>query len=252
MTSPPRPRRRSAEDTRRLLLQAGVDLVRERVQRPGDETMATALAHVRLTQVVSRATDLLRQETGGASAPPVTTGAVYNLWPTQADYQADLLLHIAGIQSTLSLNVEKGRAHFQASARAGVPLAEVLRQVVERVLRVHREDALYAVELGFGASAVDPRVQRALRHRQDAFLAGVELSWQSLLDAYGLRLRPPYTIRHLVVAVAMQVRGSVSMWHANPDIDVDPAGEEGWGLTARTVSVLFHAMTMPADDPVGR
>ncbi len=249
MTDPSRRRRRNAEDTRQLLLQAGVDLVRERVGRPGDETMAAALAYVRLTQVVDRATDLVRRESGDGNTPPVTTGAVYNLWPTQADFQADLLLHIADIQSRLSINIEKGRAYFQASAQAGVPSTEVLRMLVERVLRVHREDALYAVELGFGASAVDPRVQRALRHRQDAFLASVELSWQILLDAYGLRLRPPYTVRHLALAAAMQVRGSVSLWYANPDIDADPAGEEGWGLTARAVSAVFHAMTMPADDP---
>jgi len=252
VTPPSRPRRRSAEETRQLLLRAGVDLVRERAGQPGDETMAAALAHVRLTQVVDRATQLVRQESGDGTAPALTTGAVYNLWPTQAEFQADLLLHIADIQSSLSLNVEKGRAHFQASARAGVPLAEVLRTLVERVLRVHRDDALYAVELGFGASAVDPRVQRALRHRQDAFLAGVELSWQSLLDAYNLRLRPPYSIHHLAVAVAMQVRGSVSMWYADPDIDADPADEEGWGLTARTISAVFHAMTTPSDDPVER
>lgn len=214
--------------------------------------MAAALAYVRLTQVVARATDLVRRESGDGSAPAVTTGAVYNLWPSQADFQADLLLHIADIQTTLSINLEKGRAHFQASAQAGVPLTEALRMLVERVLRVHREDALFAVELSFGASAVDPRVQRALRHRQDAFLASVEVSWQILLDAYALRLRPPYTVRHLALAAAMLVRGSVSMWYADPDIDADPAGEEGWSLTARSTVAVFDTMTVPAADGPGR
>lgn len=252
MNHPSRPRRRSAEETRQLLLRAGVDLVRERVGRPGDETMAAALAHVRLTQVVDRATQLVRQESGDGGAPAVTTGAVYNLWPTQAEFQADLLLHIADIQSTLSVDVERGRAFHRASADAGVPLSEVLRLVVERVLKVHREDALYAVELGFGASAADPRVKAALRRRDDAFLAAVEPIWQSLLDTYGLRPRPPYTVHHLAVAVAMQIRGSVSLWYASPDIDADPAGEDGWSLTARAISAVFHAMTMPSDDPAER
>lgn len=211
--------------------------------------MAAALAHVRLTQVVDRATELVRQESGDGGAPALTTGAVYNLWPTQAEFQADLLLHIADIQSTLSVDVERGRALYQSSAAAGVPLDEVLRVLVDRVLRVHRADALYAVELGFGASAADPRVQRALRTRDEAFLARVEPTWQSLLDAYQLRPRPPYTVHHLAVAAAMQVRGSVSLWYATPEIDADPAGEDGWGLTARTISAIFHAMTMPAGDP---
>lgn len=249
MTAPSRSRRRSADDTRQLLLRAGVDLVREWAGRPGDETMAAALAHVRLTQVVDRATDLVRQDSGDRNAPAVTTGAVYNLWPTQADFQADLLLHIADIQATAVVDVERGRALYQASAAAGVPLSEVLRILVDRVRRQHQGDALFAVELGFSASAADPRVQRALRHRQDAFLAIAEPTWQSLLDAYHLQPRPPYTIHHLTVAVAAQLVGSVVLWYANPDIDADPADEEGWGLTARAAAAVFDAMTMPATDP---
>ncbi|MEZ5409910.1 MAG: hypothetical protein R2761_17915 [Acidimicrobiales bacterium] len=222
------------------------------MSRPGDETMAAALAHVRLTQVVDRATDLVRRKSGDGNAPAITTGAVYNLWPTQAEFQADLLLHIADIQATLTVDVERGRALYQASAAAGVPVGEVLRVLVNRVQRLYRGDALFAVVLGFGASAVDPRVQQALRHRQDAFLALAEPTWQSLLDAYDLRLCPPYTIRHLALAVAAQFVGSVVQFYANPEIDADPAGEEGWSLTARSITAVFQSMTMPADGPAGR
>lgn len=240
-------RRRRGDQTRQLLLRAGVDIVRQRATQAGDESMAAALAHVRLTQVTERATELRRRETGDAGAPAITTGAVYNLWPAQVDFQADLLLHIAEIQSTFPIDVDEIATRYRAAAAAGIPLNEVLRLVVDRMNRMCREDSLYAVEFGFLPSAADPRVQRALRQRQDAFLSVAAQSWQSLLDAYLLQPRPPFTSRHLANALAAQFIGSVALWYANPEIDEDPAGEDGWSLTARAVAAIFDAMTMPAD-----
>lgn len=237
-------RQRSAE-TRRLLLQAGVDIVRSRVTQSGDEVVAAALAHVRLTQVASRATELRR--TDDPRAPAVTTGAIYNLWPSQVDYQADLLLHIADIQATMTVDVEAARAGFEKAAAAEVPLVDVLRAVVEGVRQKYRENALFAVELGFLASSADPRVKRALHRRQDAYLASAEQAWQCLLDSYGLSLRPSYTSRHLAIAISSQFVGSVALWYGNPATDDDPAGEEGWGLAARSIAAIFDAMTLPAD-----
>ncbi len=239
-------RRHRSGETRRLLLEAGVDLVRERATQTGDEVVGGALAHVRLTQVATRAT-ALRRARGDPHAPAVTTGAIYNLWSSQVDYQADLLLHIAGIQANLAVDAAKADAAYRAAAAAGKPLDDVLRDLALRVRKRYAEDALFAVALGFAASAADPRVQRALRFRQDAFLAATELAWQSLLDAYHLQLRPPYTRRHLAIAISSQFQGSVSMGYGNPDMDADPAGAGGpSSLAAHAITAIFHAMTMPA------
>ena len=48
--------RRTPEENRDLMLRAAVDLIRERAQASGDEVLAAALAHLRLTQVAQRAT----------------------------------------------------------------------------------------------------------------------------------------------------------------------------------------------------
>ncbi len=242
-------RRQRREETRKLLLQAGVDLVQARVTQAGDEVVAAALAHVRLTHVAIRATELRRAD--DPHAPAVTTGAIYNLWPSQIDYQADLLLHIADIQATLTVDVGRAETGFKRAAAAGVPLAEVLRILVERVGQQYRENALFAVEFGFLASSADPRVQRALRHRQDAFLDGAERAWQSLLDAYDLNLRPRYTSRHLAIAVSSQFIGSLALWYGNPGIDADPDGDDGWSLSARSIAAVFYAMTLPAGTASG-
>src|SRR4051812_1288777 len=93
--------RRTPAETRELMLQAAVELLRERAEASGDKVLAAALAHVRLSQVAERATDIVREQTGDEKAKAITTGALYQQWPTQADFQVDLLFHIAELQSTL-------------------------------------------------------------------------------------------------------------------------------------------------------
>jgi hypothetical protein len=67
--------RRTPAETRDLMLAAAVDLLRERAQASGDEVLAAALAHVRLSQVAERATAMVREQTGDA-APGSTPGRI--------------------------------------------------------------------------------------------------------------------------------------------------------------------------------
>lgn len=237
--------RRTVDQTRDLLLRAGVELLAERAQGTGDGVVAAALAHVRATEVARRATALVRAESG-ATAAAVTTGAMYNLWPSQADYQADLLFHVAEGQAALRPGLDESLDRFAAAATAGVPLPEVVRGLVEEVFAGYCDDPVFRIELGFLISAADPRVREALRHRQERFTASAELAWQGLLDAYGLRPRTPWQVRDLTVAIAAQVVGAVVLWHANPAVLADPAGEPGWTLVSRGVVALVTAHTEPS------
>ena len=87
--------KRTLAETRELMLQAAVEMICERAEMSGDDIVASALSHVRLTQVAQRATGLVRARTGNLDAAAITTGALYQVWPSQADFQADLLFHIA-------------------------------------------------------------------------------------------------------------------------------------------------------------
>lgn len=231
----PRVRRSSKEETRALVLAAALDLVRERATTAGDDVVAAALAHVRLTDVAARA--------------GVTTGALYQLWPGQADFQAELVLHVAEVQSRLVPGLPESRAAFARARADGVPFEEVLRDAMEQVRRHYLADPLFRVELGFLPSATDPRVREAIAHRSEVFLGTAEQAWTAMLDAYDLRVRAPWTVRHLTVAVAAQLTGSVVLAWADPDGQDDPDGDPAWSLTARSILALVRSVTEPA--PVG-
>lgn len=239
--------RRTAEQTRDLLLRAAVDLLRDRAGRAGDDVMSASLAHVRFTQVAERATQLVRAETGDPQAPQITTGAIYQLWPTQPDFQADLLLHVADLQAVLVPGLAVSVAWFREAAAQGIPLEVVLARLSEEVHRHYREDPLFRVELGFLLGAVDPRVRQALARRQEAFLADADRAWSALLDSYRLRLRPPHRIRDLTIAVASCIIGAVVFWFADPRGLADPAGGDpgGLGLVSRSVLHLVQGFTEP-------
>lgn len=227
----PRVRRRSKEETRALVLDAALGLVRERVGGTGDDVVAAVLAHVRVTDVASRA--------------GVTTGAIYQLWPAQQDFRTDLVLHVARVQSDLRPGLDESRAWFARARADGVPFEDVVGATAEQVRRLYLDDPLFRIELALPASAGDPRVQASMALRAQVFLGQAEAAWAAMLETYGRRARPPWTVRHLAVAAAAQLTGSVVLEWADPTLAEDPSGVPGWSLAARAVVTLVTGVTEP-------
>jgi AcrR family transcriptional regulator len=240
--------RRTPQETRELMLRAAVELIRERAQASGDEVLAAALAHLRLTQVAQRATAIVREHTHDGAATAITTGAIYQHWPTQADFQIDLLFHIADLQATLVPGLAESVVQFRDAESEDLPLETVLMRLMEEVHRHYREDPLFRVELSFLLGAGDPRLQAAIAHRQATFYETADRAWQALLDTYGQQMRQPFAIRDLTRAMAAQVAGSVVVWFADPDILLDPLGEQDASLMSRVMLAIFHRLTEPAGE----
>jgi hypothetical protein len=135
---------------------------------------------------------------------------------------------------------------FREAAAHDVPLEQVLARTMREVFQNALEDPLFRVTLTFLISASDPRVQVALAHRHAAFTVTANQAWQSLMDAYGVRLREPYRVQDLTTAVACQIAGAVSVWFADPQGLADPAGEDGSSLTSRAILAIFRQFTEPA------
>jgi hypothetical protein len=238
--------RRTPEETRELMLRAAVDLLRERAQASGDEVLAAALAHLRLTQVAERATDIVRDQTGDEDATAITTGAIYQQWPSQAEFQVDLLFHIAGLQARLVPGLAESMARFREAQVEALPLETLLVRPMEEVHRHYREDPLFRVELGFLLGAGDERLRAAIAHRQLVFYEDADRAWQALLDSYGRSMREPFTIRDLTRVMAAQVVGSVVIWFADPEILRDPLGDEHASLASRVMVAMLERLTVAA------
>lgn len=241
--------RRSPEQTRELMLRAAVDLIRERAEASGDEVLAAALSHLRLTQVAERATAIVRQQTSDDRATAITTGAIYQQWPSQAEFQIDLLFHIADLQSALVPGLAESVVQFRRAASEGVPVETVLVRLMEEVHRHYREDPLFRVELSFLLGAGDARLRAAIAHRQATFYDVADRAWQALLDTYGLRMRHPFVVRDLTRAMAAQVVGSVVVWFADPDMLRDPLGEQDASLMSRVMVAIFHQLSETGTAP---
>jgi hypothetical protein len=248
--------KRSKEETRELMLRAASDLLRRTANAEGDAVVAAALAHVRLTDIADRATELVRAELAGsdpqrAAAARVSTGAIYQLWPRQADFQADLLFYIAEHQAELNPPAEKVLEQCRAEAEDGVPFVHAVVTVVQDSFAYYRDDPLFRVELSFLMAASDPRVAAALAHRHRRLADGADQLWSHLLDIYGRRMRHPYQVADLTTAVAAQISGSVVLWWAEPTRLADPHGDPRLTLACRATALLLEAMTEPVEsEPV--
>ena len=235
--------KRSITETRALMLRAATELACARVNDTDEEAVSAALAHVRLTDVAAHATRILRAETGDEEAAAITTGAIYQAWTTQADFQTDLLFHIAELDAALVPGPEESAQSAAAHLEAGRPADEALRLTIDRAFAHTRDNPVYYVFLSFYIRSGNPRVRQALHRSYASFAPAAHQAWQLLLDTYSLRTREPYTVDDLATAMTALIEGFALRWVADPDSTHDPAGEEGWSLVSRTARMLFEQFT---------
>jgi hypothetical protein len=235
-------------ETRALLLAAATEVVCAAATDSGEEAAAAALAHVRVKQVVEAATRLERERSGQRDIPPITIGSAYQIWSTQSEFQADLLVHLAETFAVLVPGLPESLDRFHQAIAQDVPVTEMVRQVLSENHEYTRSQPLFRVILAFYASAANPRVRQALERLDEAFTVAANTAWQGLLDAYRLRTRRPYQIQHLTVSIAALLNGFHIHSIVRPDGLRDPAGEAEWSLMTRTAVALFEHLTETAPD----
>jgi hypothetical protein len=244
--------KRTREQTRSLMLRAATDLVCARLDDSSDEALSAALAHVQLTEVAARATQIVRSEvqadTWDHAVAGITTGAIYQVWPTQADFQADLLFHIAELDSSFEPIIETVRRIAAAGLAAGDPVGKTLAAMVGRSLEHTRTSPVFYVSLSFYLHSANERVRQVLRHGQRSFVEAIRPVWQMLLDGYGLRMRQPYGVDDLAAVIGLLIEGFALQWVRDPGFAGDGADLEK-SLPCRTAQILFEQMTEPAVPP---
>jgi AcrR family transcriptional regulator len=226
---PKQQRRRSAEESRRRLLDAGRQLAHE-------QPAGLPLANVRLTEVADRA--------------GVTIGAFYHYWDTQDAYRLDLLRHL----------LDSDRFDTSADAAtlvgplvdAGVALTEVIRQAADHNFETLRDLPDQRVSMALWAQDEAESI-RLLRSMYGAIDRSWTALYASVLAAYGREPRPPFDIGTIAVALTALFDGLLVRHGLDPHRVEAPIGTPAdgdtaaWSLVAAVIVGLLPTLTRPIE-----
>jgi BetI-type transcriptional repressor, C-terminal len=192
-------RRRSLDETKIELLDAGLELLRE--QGLG------AVVPLKVADVVAR--------TGQ------TTGAAYQIWPAQVEYQKALATHV------LQLEKWSGPEHVIASIGKAASKGAEFGDTIRRVANAYIDDLVSQKEfylyLHFWAAAsTDESLRPALAAGYERFHAGFRTILAAALEQYGMEAKPPFTIDHITAACTAVVEG-IALRHL---VDADLVGKQ--------------------------
>ena len=210
--------RRSSEEGRRALLDAGRALAQEQPAGP-------PLEHIRLTDVAQRA--------------GVSVGALYHYWDSQDDYRDDLL------------DAVFAPARFEPPSdvpKFDGPLDEAIRVGAAAEFDRLRSSADLRVLMAMWAAAdpdIAPRVAAHFRTVGAQWAA----FYDSAFEAYGLEVRPPFTygsLAALLTAIGdgLAVRASADPGSV-PSVSAPALGEEdaAWTLLGAALVALLPAFS---------
>ena len=230
-------RRRSAAETRQLLLDTAVTMLHE--QGP-----AAGVMHIRLGDLVTRV--------------GLTTGAAYRLWADQREFHNELA--VAALRWRDRSLLHKTERAVGPVVAAGGTLLQVLRAGAAANVQTLPDDVGILLTLALRAGAYhQPGLLHAAAERRQEAVASFGDLYGHLMRAYGRRFREPFTMEHLCAAFTAVVEGfgvQTATGEVHPTMTVvtedDPGGEE-WTLLGVCLTGLIDRMTEPAAElPVQR
>jgi AcrR family transcriptional regulator len=197
--------RRTGEQTKDLLIRTGLAMLLDR-------GISAGVSHIRLQEVVRRA--------------GLTTGAAYRLWPDQDAFHHDLAVAAARWRSDLPVAGTWARIGELVARRA--PLMEVVRQGAQAHVDTFDDDERsrqrsarsFLVALALRATSatwIDLRDASVARHGES--VREFAALYSTLMAAYGLRPRDPFTVESFTVAMAalgegfaLQCPATTALW----------------------------------------
>ncbi len=202
--------RRTAEDTRRLILEAAIQMLLERGATAG-------VQHIRLQEVLR--------------SVGLTTGAAYRIWDDQDDFHRDLAVEMVGLR--FAPPVASAASAIEDVLESGGSLDDVARvaalDFVTYSSKFHlepesRDSHAFITALALRTAAggwPELRVASAERHRES--IAAFVPFYAALLHRFGRRVREPLTIVDFTEAMAalgegFAVRAAEGLDHPTYDI----------------------------------
>jgi hypothetical protein len=189
-------KRRTREETRQLLLDAAVRVVLARSN--GDLGGSTnPLAGIRITEVLEEVNRQLRDADPDATL--MTTGAAYNIWPTQEDFQASLLDRI--LSDAAVPGIDEVRAVLDRAIDEGAHWHDVVARVLGHDFEVSFREPTMFVMIGVTALGPAERIAELNKAANARYVADTSALLRRILDYAGRRLMPGRSIEDLVWAV---------------------------------------------------
>lgn len=218
-------KRRTLQETRRVLLDAGRELVEEFDLDRGEST-AGALAHIRAADVASRA--------------GLSKGMVYHLWDDQDAYRRELLIHLS-------------------QELTGTPLAAIPTGIGDLDRKTYfrdagnasfdslMEDPSWRLFVELCSYMNDPEVQEPLHEAWTNSAIPAVKAMEQALDDVGRRMIDPLTIDHLVHITRAVGRGFRLLAGIDPKAYCEKGfeweGSEGWSLYAIAIHTAVCGLT---------
>lgn len=222
-----RRKRLSRDEGRQLLLDAGRELVHE-------QPVGWPLDHVRVTDVANRV--------------GVSVGMIYHYWETQEDYRADLLDELFSPQRYAPTTVPD---LFATLGHGAGPIDELIRLGAEVEFRALRDNPELRLLMATWA-ADDPMANPKIAAQYDAVAARWASVYETVFDAYGLEIRPPFTFHTMALMVTamgegLAVRSRLDPTSVPDDLIQDPDGDHprSWGLLGCAFLALLPAFSRP-------
>lgn len=207
--------RRTKDETRVLLLEAGRELLR-REGLPG-------AINIRLSDVLDEVN--------------LTSGAAYNVWPSQDDFQEELALHLVENFSWSTRVVQQ----LLESAHEGASDPEALIREVSLAyyrLLIHEPDFYLALQF-WAVRELDVELESAIRCGYVRLQRNLVEFFVKALAGFEVEIRPPYSIDDITVAVTALTEGMALR------AKFDPAATRDGEVYAQTLVGLFAHFTMP-------
>lgn len=220
-------------------------LLSERVA-PDAESPVNPLAGVLLTEVLDEANRSLTAT--DPAARKMTTGAAYNIWPAQADFQMDLMDRVLDAAATPGIERVRGAA-LSALARQ-LPWQEVLAEAIEVDFAESFDEPAMFVMIGMAALAAPADVTAGERRANERYVAATVELLSAIVEYSGRRLRPGRTIEDLVWAIEALETGLLLRKRRTPEI---PSSRDARGVSVLAAAVVgvVEAFTEPIEASPG-
>lgn len=235
--------KRSASDTRALMLEVGQKLLFERLTAQREDADGAPLAFIRVSDVAREATKLVAEREAGPTSP-VTTGSIYQLWPSQNDYQAELVRHL--IQETTSPASPLMKDLLLDLIADGANLGVIFDRLLELSFSVNDTDAFF-VRLGFLQHSATASIAEALRTDAEDYIQAQKPILEAILSYSRRRIRAPYSMDQVVLAIEAIVSGFLMHHRVDSHILFTSLPPGSRTLLATTVEGAFLNLTEPAD-----